>query len=98
MGNTPKKNRIRADTRKRFHLEDEPHRQLVKQIDEGFMSAEVVRDETGNIVDWRFLEANPAIENYLWLEPSEIIGHLGSETFPEHKEWCKAIFVQVVET
>jgi PAS domain S-box-containing protein len=41
---------------------EERYRTLFNSIDEGFVVAEVLFDETGKAVDQRFLEANPAFE------------------------------------
>ncbi|GAB3644231.1 hypothetical protein GCM10027423_48680 [Spirosoma arcticum] len=44
-----------------------------------------VRNETGEVVDFRFRLANRMLANYVGQEPEAVIGALGSHWFPDYK-------------
>lgn len=44
-----------------------------------------VRDETGEVVDFRFQTANRKLASYVGQEPDAVIGALGSTWFPDYK-------------
>jgi PAS domain S-box-containing protein len=54
--------------------------QLFEWIEEGFVSAEVIRDDTGTIMDWRYVDVNTAAQKNAGLRASDLIGRLASET------------------
>jgi GAF domain-containing protein len=74
------------------------HRQLFEQLEEGFLSAEIVRDQNGRIIDWRFVEVNKAILKHLSRPASEIVGQLRSVAFPGLDEVWMHMVNQVTET
>lgn len=74
------------------------HRHLFESIEEGFISASVIRDDTGAIVDWRFIDTNKAIERHLALQTSDLVGRLGSQAVPEYMEYWIPVVRQVIDT
>lgn len=72
---------------------DEKYRTLFNAIDEGFCIIEMIFDETGKPVDYRFLEANPAFTLLTGL--SDAIGKRVRELAPEHGEYGLDIYAKV---
>jgi len=54
---------------------------LFESMTEGVVVHELVRDECGEILDYRILAANPAFRMHTGIEPASAIGRLGSELF-----------------
>jgi PAS domain S-box-containing protein len=73
-------------------------RQLLERIEEGFICAEVIRNNTGAICDWRYIEVNSAAEKKAGLRASELIGRLGSESPAGLDEWWMHAVKHVMET
>lgn len=61
------------------------HRTLFEATSEGFGLVQAIRDAGGAMVDYRILEANPAILRMLGASPS-IVGKTGREVFPQVSE------------
>jgi PAS domain S-box-containing protein len=61
----------------------EVYRTLFETIDEGLAICELVRDEGGRVIDYRFLDINPAFEMHIHLKRPEVIGRLRNEVLPE---------------
>src|ERR1700760_2734907 len=81
-----------------YESDDNLHRQLFEQMEEGFLSAEVIRDRAGAIIDWRFIEVNAAIEKHLGINAAGLVGQLRSIAFPERNRWWEHMVAQVIET
>jgi PAS domain S-box-containing protein len=64
--------RKQAETRLRES--EERYRTLFASIDEGFCVVEVLFDERGEVVDYRFLEFNPAFEKQTGIAAEEALG------------------------
>jgi PAS domain S-box-containing protein len=73
------------------------HRRLFETMDEGFAIGELVRDASGAPIDWRFLFVNAALERQSGLRPEDVVGRLGSEVFPDYRDWVP-ILADVVDT
>jgi PAS domain S-box-containing protein len=58
---------------------EERYRTLFDTMDEGFAECELVRDETGMVVDYRFLALNPAVERNLGISSAKALGNLRSD-------------------
>jgi PAS domain S-box-containing protein len=74
------------------------HQQLFQWMEEGFISAEVIRDGNGTIVDWRYMEVNAAAEKHTGMQASEMIGRLGSESPTGMDNWWIQSIRQVIDT
>jgi PAS domain S-box-containing protein len=55
---------------------------LINSIDEGFEQLELVFDEQGNVIDFLFLQVNPAYEKQTGLKATDIIGKRKKEVAP----------------
>ena len=61
---------------------EERYRNLFETMGEGFALHEVVCDDNGVVVDYRFLDANPAFERLTGLKRKNIIGKRMTEVLP----------------
>ncbi len=73
-------------------------RRLFETLEEGFVLGEVVRDETGRIVDWRYDEVNDAWYDLVGVERGCAIGRTVREVFPGIEDEWVMEFARVVET
>lgn len=73
-------------------------RSLFETLEEGFLIAEVVRDSTGHIVDWRYDEVNDAWYDLMGEERQSVSGRTVREVFPGLEEEWVMEFARVVET
>jgi signal transduction histidine kinase len=58
---------------------------IINRTQSGILTATPVKDETGAVVDFRFVVANKALAAYLHQEPEALIGELGSKWFTGYK-------------
>ena len=75
---------------------EEKYRTLVESIDEGFCVIEMIYDDQGNPVDYRFLEINPAFEEQTGLRNAE--GKLMLELEPKHERHWFNIYGKIALT
>jgi PAS domain S-box-containing protein len=61
---------------------EERYRNLFEQMTEGFALHEIVCDENGKPVNYRFLEVNPAFEKLTGLKKKDLIGKLMYDVLP----------------
>ncbi|KAB0676202.1 PAS domain S-box protein [Aureimonas leprariae] len=73
---------------------EEKYRTVFESIDEGFLIHEMIRDKSGQVVDYRLLEANPAHQRATGL-PRDTIGKLGSEFMPNVEPYWLELFHRV---
>lgn len=79
--------------------ESEAHwRGLFERLSEGFLVGEVVRDETGRITDWRYVDVNAAWGALVGLDPTSVIGRTLREVLPGVEDIWVDEFAEVVET
>ena len=71
---------------------------LVANMQEGFLLCELIRDRSGQAVDFRYLEVNPAIEALSGLKPSETVGRLVSEVVPNLEERWMHTYQQAIDS
>lgn len=62
---------------------EEKYRSLVEKMLDGFALHEIICDEKGNPVDYRFLNVNPAFEALTGLSSTQIIGKTVLEVLPD---------------
>ena len=79
--------------------EGEAHRRaLFERLHEGFVIGELVRNTDGKVVDWRYLDVNPAWEELLGVSREAALGRTVHEVIPSIGiEWVDK-FTSVVET
>ncbi|MBN1968660.1 MAG: PAS domain S-box protein [Candidatus Delongbacteria bacterium] len=63
------------------------YRQLFENIRQGFALHEMIYDDHGNPIDYRFLEVNPAFEELTHTTAKEIIGKRVLEVLPETEDY-----------
>ncbi len=62
---------------------EQRYRQLFENLIAGFALHEIICDEHGVPVDYRFLEVNPAFEKQTGLKPRDVLGRTARELFPD---------------
>jgi PAS domain S-box-containing protein len=91
--------RVRAEAARAeaaLAISDEKYRTLFDSIDQGFCTIEVIFDDAGQAIDYRFLEINPAFARTTGLENAA--GRRMRELVPAHEEHWYRIYGQVAET
>jgi PAS domain S-box-containing protein len=73
-------------------------RNLFEQMQEGFFIGEAVRDENGAMVDFTFVEVNPAFEARTDVKMDDALGRRVSEVIPNLPPELIATYARVVET
>ncbi len=79
-------------------LAQERYRQLFDNLTTGFALHEAILDETGRMVDYRFLEVNPAYEKVTGLKARDIVGRRVLEVLPGLEDAWVDMFGKVVAT
>lgn len=59
------------------------YRQLFENMNEGFSLQEIITDENGEPVDFRYLDANGLFEHHSGIAPQVVIGRTAREVFPQ---------------
>jgi PAS domain S-box-containing protein len=77
---------------------EERYRRLFEALDEGVALHEMVYDEEGRAVDYRFLEANPAFGRLTGLDHRAIIGQTVREALPGVEPGWIELYARVVAT
>ena len=72
------------------------YRMLFSSLEEGFLLAEAIRDATGQIVDFRYLEANPACERITGIRREQVVGRTAREVIPAPVDDLIRLYAQVV--
>lgn len=66
------------------------YRQLFENITQGFALHEVITDESGEPVDYRFLKVNPSFEKLTGLREADLVGKTVREVLPDTEEiWIR---------
>jgi diguanylate cyclase (GGDEF)-like protein/PAS domain S-box-containing protein len=69
---------------------EEKHRLLITQMSQGLAVHEIIQDEAGKVVDFRYLDANESYERLTGLSRTEIIGQRASVIRPQlDKKWIE---------
>ncbi|MEZ7196015.1 transporter substrate-binding domain-containing protein [Pseudodesulfovibrio karagichevae] len=80
---------IHRDITHQHHVEAE-YQLLFNGMLDGFASHEIICDDTGKPVDYRFLRANPAFERLTGVKVEDILGRTIREVFPDIEPyWIK---------
>jgi len=74
------------------------YRQLFESMSEGFLLVEMVYDEAGQAVSYRFLDANPALDRLTHLKRKEVIGKDVREVLPGIERYWIDAFGRVAAT
>jgi PAS domain S-box-containing protein len=73
-------------------------RGLFERMNEGFFVAEAIRDEAGRMVDFWFLQANPAFEKLTGVPTASAIGRTVTEAIPGVPQALIDTYARVVDT
>ena len=79
-----------------FNSQQERYRTLFDSIDEGFCIIEMIFDEAGRPVDYRFLEVNPTFDKQTGL--TNVVGRTMREIIPKHEDNWFEIYGHVALT
>ena len=74
------------------------YRALFEKMLNSFALHEMVFDDNGQPIDYRFLAVNPAMEQTLGLEAKKIIGHTVRELIPSIESFWIKTYAKVVQT
>lgn len=83
-------------TKQRLEASEERYHTLFDSIEEGFCVLEMVFDQSGKAIDWRYLEANPTFEKYNGQVHAP--GKTAREVHPDIKQFWFDIYGQVALT
>ena len=86
-------------TQQALHEKAALFQNVLNTIQAGVYVSEAIRNESGTIVDFRILEANPVALRSIGLSAHEVIGQRSSRVFPHsHASGVFARYVAVLET
>lgn len=88
--------RIRAE--KQMVENEERYRLLFENITQGFASHEIILDDSGNPIDYRYLAVNPAFEKMTRLKASDVVGKTVLELLPKTEKYWIELFGNVALT
>ncbi|MDA3882621.1 MAG: ATP-binding protein [Bacteroidales bacterium] len=77
---------------------EKKYKQLFDNYFSGFALQEIVYNDAGETVDYRFLEVNPAFERIIGVKSEQIIGKTISELSPKMNPYWVKVFGQVAQT
>ncbi|MHB9030950.1 MAG: PAS domain-containing protein, partial [Candidatus Latescibacterota bacterium] len=77
---------------------EERYRGLFLSMQEGFLLAQVIYSDSGEPIDFRYLEINPALERITGINREQIIGKTAREIIPDLKDELIQQYAQVAMT
>ncbi|MFN3307709.1 MAG: PAS domain S-box protein [Anaerolineales bacterium] len=77
---------------------EERYRTLFENMAEGFALHEMIWDEAGRPVDYRFLEVNPAFERLSGLRADQVIGRTARQLLPDLEQSWIERYAEVART
>ena len=94
MNHLSKQNKIEDKLR----VSEEKYRNLITKMMNAFALHEMVYNEEGEAVDYKFLELNPAWENIVGIKSEDVIGKTILQVFPDAKDIWIEQYNRVVQT
>ena len=85
--------------RRRFGMTELSYRALFASIMEGLALCELIRDEAGQAMDWRYLDVNDSFERQAEVDRDAVVGRTFREAFPgtDPNPWLRTYQVSVDE-
>ncbi len=77
---------------------EENYRTLFESMEEGYVVCQAIRDQSGRMTDYRFLQVNSAFEQLTGLNGNKALGRTAREMLPGLDEKWFKIYQQVVDT
>jgi PAS domain S-box-containing protein len=77
---------------------EQRYRSLFESMDEGFALCEMIHDEAGRAVDFRYLEVNAAFLRLAGLPANQVVGRTGKEVIPGLENHWMELCDRVVRT
>lgn len=74
------------------------YRDLFKELIEGFALHEIILDEIGNPINYRFLDINPAFEKMVGLKAKDVLGKLVLDVLPHTEKFWIETYGRVATT
>ncbi len=74
------------------------YRQLFENMTSGFAVHEMIYDEQGKPIDYRYLEANPAFERLTGVPVNDLLGKTVKDVLPETEDYWIKTFGRVART
>jgi PAS domain S-box-containing protein len=78
--------------------DDTAWRQVFSRLHEGVIFGQLIRDNDGNCIDWRYLDVNPAWTKLVGVSHEAAIGRTVREVFPGIEDDWVSDFARVVDT
>lgn len=70
---------------------------IVNSMDQGFSLIEAIRNDEGEVIDYRVLELNPAFEKQTGIQVQQVLQRTIREVFPVFGDWWIQTFAPVVD-
>lgn len=81
-----------------LRMSEERYRSLFTELNEGLALHEIICDNSGKPVDYRFLDVNPAFELFTGLSRDEVVGRTVLEVLPDTEPYWIETYGQVALT
>jgi len=88
--------RIRAENQ--MMENEEKYRQFFENITQGFASHEIILDDSGNPLDYRYLAVNPTFEKMTGLKAADVVGKTVFELLPKTEKYWIELYGNVALT
>jgi len=88
----------RKQAEEALRASEERYRSLFTRLNEGFALHELLCDPSGKPVDYRFLEVNPAFEEFTGLSREQAVGRTALEVLPEIEPYWIETYGEVALT
>lgn len=87
---------VRARAEAALAISEEKHRSLFETMEQGYSELELIRDDSGRVVDYRHITLNPAFERLTGLSVAAAVGRTGLETLVHIEPWWLETYERIV--
>ncbi len=81
-----------------LHESEQRYRLLFSEMILGFAVLEAIYEDDGKVIDFRYLEANPAFETHSGISGDRVVGRTISEVFPDFDPFRMEMYAKVATT